>query len=238
MDEKEFTMSGGLPIDLILFAMVAAFLVLRLRSVLGRRTGFERPPQPEARPAGYDPRGARTVDGSAEEVAPPAPGAAGQARRAIPDPRSPAGQALARIVAADRGGFDPGRFLDGAEGAFRMIVQAFAAGDRQTLRALLSDDTYAGFEQAITAREAAGEQQRTELRAVHELGIDAADLRGTVADITVRFVTDQINMTTNARSGEVVSGSDAVTELTDLWTFQRDLNGADPTWRLVATRSA
>ena len=228
-------MTGALPIDLILFAMVAAFLVLRLRSVLGRRTGFERPSQPEPRPTGYDPRGAQTVDGTAEEVAPP-PSAAGRARHVIPDPRTPPGQALARIASVDRE-FDPDRFLDGAEGAFRMIVQAFAAGDRATLRALLSDETYAGFEQAIAAREAAGERQRTELRAVSELGIEAADLRGNVADITVRFVTDQINMTTG-RNGEVVHGSDAVTELTDLWTFQRDLTATDPTWKLVATRSA
>ena len=153
----------------------------------------------------------------------------------VPDPRTPPGQALGRIAAADRG-FDPERFLDGAEGAFRMVIQAFATGDRQTLRALLSDDTYAGFEQAITAREQAGEQQRTELRAVNELAIEAADLRGTVADVTVRFVTDQINMTIG-RGGEVVAGSDAITELTDLWTFQRDLNVSDPTWKLVATRS-
>ena len=118
-----------------------------------------------------------------------------------------------------------------------MIIAAFAAGDRATLRALLSDDTYAGFEQAITAREQAGESQRTELRAVHEMAIEAADLRGNVAEVTVRFVTDQVNLTTG-RDGEVVTGSDAVTELTDIWTFQRDLTAADPTWKLVATRSA
>ncbi len=226
-------MTGGFPVDLILFAMIAAFLVLRLRSVLGKRTGFERPVQPEARAAGYDPRSA-TIEGVAEEV--PASAAAARGRRVVPDPRTPPGQAMARIAAVDHS-FEPNRFLDGAEAAFRMIVTAFAAGDRQTLRSLLSDDTYAGFEQAITARENAGESQRTELRAVHEMGIEAADLRGSVADVTVRFVTDQINMTTG-RNGEVVTGSDAVTELTDVWTFQRDLGQADPTWKLVATRSA
>ena len=230
-------MTGGFPVDLILFAMVAAFLVLRLRSVLGRRTGFERPPQAEPRPAGYDARGGRVLDGTAEEVAPaPVASDAGRGRHVVPDARTPPGQALSRIAAADRN-FDPMRFLEGAEGAFRMIVAAFAAGDRQTLHALLSDDTYAGFEQAITARETAGESQRTELRAVHELAIDAADLRGSVADVTVRFVTDQINLTT-AKDGSVVTGSDAVTELTDIWTFQRDVTGSDPTWKLVGTRSA
>ncbi len=226
-------MTGGFPVDLILFAMIAAFLVLRLRSVLGKRTGFERPVQPEARPAGFDPRGG-AIEGVAEEVRGPA--AAAGSRRVVPDPRTPPGQALSRIAGLDRS-FEPNAFLDGAEAAFRMIVAAFAAGDRQTLRALLSDDTYAGFEQAITARENAGETQRTELRAVHELAIEAADLRGSIADVTIRFVTDQINLTTG-RNGEVVTGSDAVTELTDVWTFQRDLNQADPTWKLVATRSA
>ncbi|SDB70145.1 Tim44/TimA family putative adaptor protein [Belnapia rosea] len=225
-------MTGGFPVDLILFAMIAAFLVLRLRSVLGKRTGFERPVQPEARPTGFDPRGA-TIDGMAEEV--PA-GGGRSGRHVVPDPRTPPGQALSRIASIDHS-FEPNRFLDGAEAAFRMIVSAFGAGDRTMLRPLLSDDTYAGFEQAITARENAGETQRTELRAVHELAIEAADLRGSIADITVRFVTDQINMTMG-RGGEVVTGSDAVTELTDLWTFQRDLSQADPTWKLVATRSA
>ncbi len=227
-------MSGGFPVDLILFAMVAAFLVLRLRSVLGRRTGFERPAPPEVRPAGPDPRSARTVEGTAEEIAPAGPPRGGP--RVLPDPRSPPGQALGRIAAADRS-FEPNAFLDGAEAAFRMIVQAFAAGDRATLEALLSEDTYNGFAQAIAAREQAGQTQRTELRAVHQVAIEAADLRGNVTDITVRFVTDQVNLTTG-RDNEVVTGSDAVTELTDLWTFQRVVGAVDPTWKLVATRNA
>ncbi len=230
-------MTGG-TVEIILLAMVAGFLVLRLRSVLGRRQGFERPPQAEGRPGGYDPRGARPADGAPEDgaqAAAVATPAAGSGRRVIPDRRSPAGPALARIAGVDAS-FDPARFLEGAEAAFRMIVQAFAAGDRQTLRALLSDDTYAGFAKALDAREAAGQRQQTELRAVNEVAIEAADLRGTVADVTVRFVTDQINMTTG-RDGEVVTGSDAVTELTDLWTFQRDLTSGDPTWKLVATTS-
>jgi predicted lipid-binding transport protein (Tim44 family) len=212
-------MQGSFPFDLILFGMVAAFLVLRLRSVLGKRQGFERPPA-EARPAGPVPMGREAPRAPTPAVAPVS---------------GPAAQAISRIGAVDPG-FEPTAFLGGAEGAFRMIVGAFAAGDRQTLRGLLSDDTYSGFEQAITARENAGETQRTEIRGVHGVSIDAAELRGTVADITVRFVTDQVNMTTG-KGGEVVTGSDAITELTDLWTFQRDVSDKDPTWRLVATRS-
>ena len=227
-------MTGG-TVEIILLAMVAGFLVLRLRSVLGRRQGFERPPQAE-RPAGYDPRAARPADGVVEDAVPPVAAAtANVGRRTVPDRRGPVGQALVRIQGVDAT-FDPVRFLDGAEAAFRMIVTAFAAGDRATLQSLLSSDVYAGFAKALDAREAAGERQRTERRAVHELAIEGADLRGTVADVTVRFVTDQINMTTG-RDGDVVSGSDAVTELTDLWTFQRDLGSADPTWKLVGTGS-
>lgn len=220
-------MTGGLPIDLILFAMVAAFLVLRLRSVLGRRTGFERPP--EAAPGTPAP-----VAGREAEVI-PLP-AATAARRGLPDPRGPVGQALMRIRGADPS-FDPSAFLGGAEGAFRMIVAAFAAGDRETLRNLLSDDAYAGFEGAISEREAAGETQRTELRSIQDMAIEGAELRGTIAEITLRIVSDQVNLTI-ARDGSISAGAEAVTEITDLWTFQRDVAASDPTWKLVGTRPA
>jgi predicted lipid-binding transport protein (Tim44 family) len=135
------------------------------------------------------------------------------------------------------GAFDPVHFLAGAESAFGIIVTAFAAGDRAHLQPLLSEDTFRAFEAAITARETAGETQRTEIRAIHAATIEAADLRGNVADITVRFVSDQVNVTLG-RDGLPVAGADAVTEITDLWTFERDLTAADPTWRLVAARSA
>ncbi|MBE9607526.1 Tim44 domain-containing protein [Acetobacteraceae bacterium H6797] len=216
-------MQGSFPVDLILFGMVAAFLVLRLRSVLGKRTGFERPQAPREAAPGH------VVEGEAQEIAP-------MAARGVPNPSSPAGQALGRIRAADPS-FEPAGFLQGATGAFGMIVEAFARGDRQTLKGLLSEDTYAGFEQAITAREQAGESQRTEIRNIAESSIEAADLRGTTAEVTVKFVSDQVNMTM-ARDGSVVAGTDAVTELTDIWTFQRDLRSSDPTWRLTATQSA
>jgi len=220
---------GGLPIDLILFAMVAAFLVLRLRSVLGRRTGFERQAEPEAAPI-------PAARGPATEVDIGQKPSQGGARRVIPDQRSPAGEALMRIQQRDRG-FDPNRFLDGAETAFGMIVEAFARGDRATLKPLLSEEAFAGFDQAIAAREASGETQRTELRSVEESGIEAVELNGSVAEITVRLVTDQINLV-QARDGSIVSGAEAVTEMTDVWTFQRDLNSADPAWRLVGSTAA
>lgn len=222
--------SGGFPIDLVLFGMIAAFLVLRLRSILGRREGFERPPeplQPEAAP-GATPREAHgpTIEGAAE----PAGG------RALPDPAGPAGQVLERMRRIDRN-FQPAHFLAGAETAFRMIVVAFATGNRDTLRPLLSDDTYRAFDAAISAREQRGETQRTEIRSITAAAIEQADLRGSLGAITIRFVSDQVNLTLGP-DGQPAMGTDAVTEITDLWTFERDLATTDPTWRLVAARSA
>lgn len=221
-------MQGGFPIDLILFAMVAAFLVLRLRSVLGRRQGFERPPQ-DQRPTGAVGPRPMGAEPEMQQAPPPASGT----RHIIPDPRSPIGQGLMRIRGVD-GSFDPARFLAGAEGAFRMIVDAFARGDRVTLRNLLGDEPYRGFEQEITRREQARETQRTEIRAMPEIAIESADIRGTVADIVVRFVSDQVSVT-SAADGSIVQGADAVAELTDIWTFQRDVANPDPAWRLVST---
>jgi len=221
-------MGSSFPIDLILFGMIAAFLVLRLRSILGRRTGFERPPQPYQPPAG--PSGpAPVIDGRVE---PPAATAA----RPVPDAASPTGQALGRMRAIDRG-FDPAAFLDGAEKAFRIIVGAFASGDRGTLRGLLSEETYRGFEQAVAAREAAGQTQVSDIHAIHSATIEAAELRGTVASIAVRFVSDQVSLTRD-KDGHPVTGMDAVTEITDIWSFERDLSTRDPAWRLVSARSA
>ncbi len=215
---------GGFPIDLILFGMIAAFLVLRLRSILGRRTGYERPASPvSAAPAG-------PVAGIRAEPSAPV------ATRTLPDPASATGQVLLRMRGIDRN-FDPANFLNGAEGAFRMIVAAFASGDRPTLRGLLSDDTYRSFETAIGAREAANNKQISELRAIHAATIESAELVGNVACIFVRFVSDQISMTEDA-GGTPVAGADAVTELVDLWSFERDLTSADLAWRLVQATSA
>lgn len=216
-------MAGGFPLDLVLFAMIAVFLVLRLRSVLGRRTGFERAAAPLDRAA---PPGAvgPVIEGRAE-AAPSRP---------VPDLASPLGRDLARIRSLDRG-FDPARFLDGAEAAFRLIVGAFAAGDRAALRPLLGDDIYAGFEQAIAAREAAGETQRSEVKAILSAAVEDAGLRGNVATIAVRFVSDQVALTLD-RDGKPATGTEAITEMVDTWTFERDLTSASPNWRLVAAR--
>jgi predicted lipid-binding transport protein (Tim44 family) len=219
---------SGFPIDLILFGMIAAFLVLRLRSILGRRTGYERPPtQPYQPPAGPAPAGP-VIDGHAEAQL--------VGNRPLPDSASPIGQTLVRMRTIDSG-FDPAGFLDGAEKAFRIIVTAFAAGDRGTLRSLLADDTYRAFEQAIAGREAAGQTQVSTIHSIHSATIENAELKGTTALITVRFVSDQTSLTQD-KDGHPVTGTDAVTEITDVWTFERDLSTRDPAWRLVSARSS
>lgn len=220
---------GGFPIDLLLFGMIAAFLVLRLRGILGRRTGFER--QQAERPGGPVPvpgigRPAPVIDAQAEP-APPA--------RPLPDPSSPVGVTLQRMQGVDPG-FDPAAFLRGAEAAFRMIVDAFARGDRVALRPLLADGTYRSFETAIAERETRGETQRSEIKGIERAAIEDAVLDGSTARLTVRFVSDQVAETLD-RAGRPVAGTDAVTEITDLWTFERDLRQPDPAWRLTAARS-
>jgi predicted lipid-binding transport protein (Tim44 family) len=220
--------SSGFPVDLILFGMIAAFLVLRLRSILGRRTGLERQAPPYQPPgAGQNPAGP-VIDGRAE--APPA------GTRDLPDPSSPVGQTLARMRSVDRE-FDTAGFLAGAEKAFRIIVAAFASGDRATLRGLLNDETYNAFAQAIGGREAAAQTQVSSIHAIHSATIESAELRGTAGAITVRFVSDQTSFTQDKDEHPVI-GTDAVTEITDIWTFERDLSTRDPVWRLISARSA
>lgn len=224
-------MGGGFPIDLVLFGLVAAFLVFRLVGILGKRTGLEQPAEP-MRPEGMQaPQQLRPMPGVIDAVA-EAPAHAHK----LPDAGSPLGQTLAEMAGTDRN-FTPQRFLDGAEAAFRIIVQAFASGERTKLHPLLTTDTYGAFEGAITAREVVGETQLTEIRSIESTTIDHAELAGTMATITVRFVSDQVNLTTGA-DGKPMAGTDAVTEITDIWSFERDLAQSDPAWRLAAARSA
>ncbi len=219
--------AGDFPIDLVILGGVALFLILRLRSILGRREGFERPTDPQS----ADPQARQPATLRPADIA-----TAPASSRVLPDPATPAGQALAEIRTLDPS-VRPDQFLDGAEGAFRLIVAAFAAGDRVGLRPLLSDDTYRAFETAIAGRETAGETQRTEIRAIPSVTIEHASLHDHTASITVRFVSDQVNITLD-HAGHPVVGTDGVTEITDLWSFERVLGTSDPSWRLAAARSA
>ncbi len=229
---------GNFPVGLVLLGLAAALLVLRLRSILGKQTGLERPATP---PAGLRPIGP-IIEARAEPT--PAP-----TEKRLPDPSSPVGVTLARIRERERG-FDPASFLTQAEGLFRRIVQAFAEGDRAALRGSLTPDAFAAFEAAIAAREAAGQTQRAEIRAITQVQIVDAVLSQNnalgngvwSASLEVRFVSDQVSVLLG-RDGLPVSGADAVTELADLWTFERWIGGpkgsdAGGGWRLSAARSA
>jgi predicted lipid-binding transport protein (Tim44 family) len=224
---------GDLPhyFDIILFAMVAAFLVLRLRSVLGRRTGNERRRDPfvrDATPAADKPAPNKIVALTQRRTTPPLVAGA--------PPANTVAGGLAEITRADPG-FDSSGFLDGARGAFELIVAAFAKGDKDGLRPLLSDDTYKSFAAAIDEREAAGEALETRIEKLKDIDIIEAGMDGRTARVTAKLVSDQINVL-RAHDGSVVDGDPQnLIEKTDFWTFARDTRSADPNWLLVATGS-
>jgi predicted lipid-binding transport protein (Tim44 family) len=233
---------GDLPqyFDIILFAMVAAFLILRLRSVLGRRTGNERRPESLTRPADpcpADPRSAERAGDKAGNVVPLGVRAPAS-RPPLPTtkPADAAAAGIERVRSADPG-FDPAAFLEGARTAFEMIVAAFAAGDRMQLRPLLSDEVYKPFSDAIDERETAGETLESRILRLKSIDITEAGLAGRIARVTVKFVSDQINVL-RAHDGSIVDGHpEDPAEKTDFWTFARDTRSGDPNWVLEATAS-
>jgi len=216
---------GFVFIEIVIFAMIAAFLVYRLRSVLGRRTGEER-----QRPNPFTPQPARP-----DNVVPMPPRSAADAPFSPDEPVSLA-EALKQIHAADPN-FDEKTFVHGARGAFQMIVEAFAQGDTATLRPLLSDDVYDSFVQAIRQRQAAGETLETRIDRIRDADVIEARLDGRDALVTIKFVSDQINLVRNA-AGEIVDGDPRQpVEVVDIWSFRRNTRARDPNWALVETRT-
>jgi predicted lipid-binding transport protein (Tim44 family) len=217
--------------SIVFFAIVVLFLVFRLRSVLGRRTGQERYRDPFAPRSATPPARA------------PAPGAPADIRGPVIEGAStpasepaPLAAGMARLKAADRG-FDERTFLKGARGAFEIIVNAFAAGDTAALKPLLSSEVYSSFATAIQQRVSAKETHETNLMTIKECDLIEAGVEGSHAAVTVKFVSDQVNVT-RAADGTVIDGdADRVVEKTDFWTFSRDIGSRDPNWQLVATRS-
>jgi predicted lipid-binding transport protein (Tim44 family) len=218
--------------DIILFAMIAAFLVLRLRSVLGRRTGNERRRELFVR------RAAPVADKPGPKEVVPTPDPDKDMVTPVDGGKPPdtVADGLNRIHRADPG-FDPSQFLGGARAAFELIVSAYAKGDKKTLRPLLSDEVYQPFAATIDERSAAKETFETRELRLDDAEIVDADIAGRTARVTVKLVSHQISVT-RAMDGSIVDGDpDHPVEKTDYWTFTRDTRSSDPNWLLVATSS-
>jgi predicted lipid-binding transport protein (Tim44 family) len=228
----------------IIFLALAVFIFFRLRSVLGQRTGRERPP--------YDPYSARdavrspasdkivtlpqrpaepAVSRTAEPAQPPA-----DRWKDVAESGSSVAAGLDAIAAADPS-FDAKHFITGARAAYEMIVTAFAEGDRRQLRSLLSREVYDGFDAAIGERESRGETAESRFVSIDGSTITAAEQRARTAQITVRFVSKLISVT-RGRTGDVIDGNaEKVTDVTDVWTFAREVSSRDPNWKVVATEA-
>ncbi len=225
-------MGDGLQVlELLLFALVAAFLVLRLRNVLGRRDGH-RPAQrddPFSRETANEDKVVRLPDRDDRGLPPFDEEAAEEAGAA-----GPLQAGLAQIRTADRN-FDPEQFVGGARVAFEIILDAFAKGDDEALKPLLSPEVYNNFLRSIRERLAAGETLETELVAIRGIELIEAYMTGRTAHVTVRIVSEQIRVVRDA-SGAIIEGDPATpTDVVDEWTFARDTRSPDPNWQLVAT---
>jgi predicted lipid-binding transport protein (Tim44 family) len=199
--------------------------------VLGRRTGHER-----QRPDVFGRRGRDTEEkvvalpDRKREAPPPPPDAAIKltGNREVDD-------GLRAIIAADRR-FRLDEFMRGARAAYEMVVTAFAQGDRETLRMLLSDEVYGNFEAAIAEREAKHQTMQTSITAVRETEIVGAELVDGMAEVTVKFVSEMVSVTKDAE-GNAVGGPPRPREVTDIWSFAREAKSSDPNWVLIETRS-
>jgi predicted lipid-binding transport protein (Tim44 family) len=227
----------------IIFLALAVFIFLRLRNVLGQRTGNERPP--------YD-RTARNVVQGAQDNAVPMPGAVidqappaptadvvppSDRWKGLTEPGTPLALGLDAIAAQDSA-FDPRHFLSGARSAYEMIVLAFANGDRRALKDLLSSEVYDSFDAVIKEREKHEQKTETRFVSIDKAELVNAEARDRTAQLTVRFVSQMISVTRD-KAGTIVDGNpDKVADITDVWTFARDITSRDPNWKLVGTGSA
>ncbi len=241
-------MGEGHFLDIIFLAMVAGFIFFRLRGVLGRRTGNERPPaerrqKQDGAPA-EDHQNANQQDNENNVVSLPDRSRVDQAEDSVnikPEEEaalwaedSPVGAGLTKIKLADHR-FEPTTFSEGARGAYEMIVDAFAKGDRDALRPLLNDQVYENFVAAIDDREDKGQTLETMVVAINASEIVDAELKDKIAEVTVKFVSEMVSVTRD-EDGEVLPDQPSGTlEVTDIWTFARDTRNRDPNWQLIET---
>ncbi len=211
---------------ILLIAMVAGVILFRLYTVLGRRTGNERPPQERfGLHRSASPKAADNVVALPDRTARAEP---------LDKPGDPLARGLLDIKLADRS-FEEEHFLDGAKQAYEMVVTAFAAGDRQTLRSLLSDEVFTAFDGVIRAREQKKQKVEFTFVGFRDAAIAHAALKRRTAEVTVNFSAQYISVTSDA-DGHVVEGdSKTVRTVNDVWTFTRDVRAGDPNWAIVAT---
>ena len=232
------------PFNLIILA-IALVVLWRLKSVLGNRTGHERPPfdpyaanrkgdKPAAPAAGGNvltfPKGAE----AAEAVAPAAPEPPPSIWAGYAPDGSAVAQDLERLAKADPQ-FSPKSFIQGATLAYEMIVEAFANGDKTALKNLLARDVYDGFARAIDTREAEGQKLESRFVGIDNAEIAAVELTGKRAAITVKFVSQLISATLSKDGGVIEGDPKQVRQITDVWIFERDTGSRDPNWKLAAT---
>ncbi|MDB5641808.1 MAG: calcium-binding protein [Hyphomicrobiales bacterium] len=227
----------------IVFALLAIFVVWKLRSVLGTRTGNEQPPLEAVRRRTPEPTAddnARTVVRFPGAAPDPAKPAETPDRRAawlrIPGVSEKVLPGLEAIADADST-FDPKTFIEGANAAYEMIIMSFAAGNRAALQELLSKDVFESFASAIADRQQRGETVDTTFVSIDRTTIEDAQLRTPMAQVSLRFQSKLITATRD-RSGKIIEGnSDKVVDMVDVWTFARDTSSRDPNWLLVATEA-
>ena len=227
----------------IIFLALAVFIFLRLRNVLGQRTGNERPPYDRAArnvARGVQDNNVVPMPGAVIDQTPLAPTAdvapPTDRWKGLAEPGTPLAHGLDAILAQDSS-FDPRHFLSGARSAYEMIVLAFANGDRRALKDLLSSEVYESFETAIKEREKQEQKTETRFVSIDKAEIISAETRDKTTQLTVRFVSQMISVTRD-KAGTIVEGNpDKVADITDVWTFARDITSRDPNWKLVGTGS-
>jgi predicted lipid-binding transport protein (Tim44 family) len=236
-------MSSGL-IEIVFLAGVAAFIIFQLYRTLGRRTGNEQAPyDPINQRDRLDQRRAQKPADDKVVALPPRPRTDAPARpltdtiEAKLPPGSPVALGIMQLRQADRD-FSADAFLSGAKAAHEIIARAFADGDRRTLKPLLSEDAYRGFDEAISVRERSGAKVEFSFVGLKQATLEEVSLRGRIAEITVKFVSELISATRDAAGAVIEGAAGAVREVTDVWTFARDTRSSDPNWKLVATASA
>jgi predicted lipid-binding transport protein (Tim44 family) len=222
-------MTGNALVEIVILALVAGFVALRFVSVLGKRTGHE---QTIGQPA--DGAAARAPGLPRSPDAAPAAGAIGLAGADI---EPAAADGLRAIVAADPE-FDVARFLDGAQAAYRMVLEAFWEGDRDTLKSLVDTEVFDDFVAAIDARTEAGHVLENKLVRIERARVVSASLNSLTAQVSIQFDADIAALTRDSEGRIVAGSSDDAVETHDIWTFARHVRAEDPNWLLIATDDA